>query len=177
MKRRLFLFVSSLCLATSAALAGPFYVGASVGRTGLELDRSGATFDSNATATKLYAGYRLAKLFGIEGGLVDFGSPDDTSSGIRLDVDAQAWDVFAVGVLPLGPQFELFAKAGLVRWDGDFELSGSVTESSSDTGYDPVYGAALKFGDHFAVRVEYERFDVSDVDRLNLTSIGVDLRF
>lgn len=174
-----FLPIACLLLGSTTALAGPFYVGASAGKTNLQVDDLGGSFDSSATTYKVFAGFRFLKFFGIEGGYVDFGSTDDSDAGVDLSVDATAWDAFAVGILPLGKHFELFAKAGLFRWDRNAEASGAVSDSSSDTGTNPVFGAgaAFKIMKHLAVRLEYEKFKMNDIDSLTQTTAGVDFRF
>ncbi len=179
MLRRSMMTALLLLVGCTAAFAGPFYVGASVGKENLKSGDLGASFDASATAYKAFAGYRFLKLFGIEGGYVDFGSPNDTTAGIDLKIDSTAWDLFAVGVLPLGEHVELFGKAGYFRWDRNARLSGVVTGSSSATGHDPVYGvgAAFKLGRLLAIRLEYERFDMTDTEHLDLSSVGADFRF
>jgi OOP family OmpA-OmpF porin len=179
MMRRLMMVVGMLLLCSTATLAGPFYIGASAAKTNLKVDESSDTFNSSATTYKAFAGYRLFKFFGLEGGYVDFGNQSDSSSGIDLSVDATAWDLFAVGVVPIGKHFELFGKFGYFRWDRNAEASGAVTSSDSTTGNNPVYGAgmAFVFGKHFGVRLEYEKYKMSDVDNLNQESAGLELRF
>ncbi|HYV85363.1 MAG TPA: outer membrane beta-barrel protein [Patescibacteria group bacterium] len=179
MMRRLMMAFGLLVLCSTAAMAGPFYIGASAAKTNLKVDELGDSFDSSDTTYKAFAGFRFFKFFGLEGGYVDFGNQNDTTSGIDLSVDATAWDLFAVGVLPLGKHFELFGKFGYFRWDRNAEASGAVTDSDSSSGNNPVYGAgmAFVFGKHFAVRLEYEKYQMSDVDDLNQESAGLELRF
>jgi OOP family OmpA-OmpF porin len=171
--------ITCLLLGSTAAVAGPFYVGASVGKTDLQVNDLGGSFSSSATTYKAFAGFRFMKFFGIEGGYVDFGSQEDSDAGTDLSVDATAWDAFAVGILPFGKHFEMFAKAGLFRWERSTDSSGAVADSSSDTGTNPVYGvgAAFKIMKHLAVRLEYEKFKMNDIDSLTQSSAGVDFRF
>jgi OmpA-OmpF porin, OOP family len=180
MLRRLMMAVGVLLLCSTATMAGPFYIGASAAKTNLNVDELGDSFDSSDTTYKAFAGFRFFKFFGLEGGYVDFGNQNDTSSsGIDLSVDATAWDLFAVGVLPIGKHFELFGKFGYFRWDRNAEASGAVTDSDSSTGNNPVWGAgmAFVFGKHFGVRLEYEKYQMSDVDNLHQESAGLELRF
>ncbi len=179
MKRILLLVALMSFVASSAALAEPFYLGASVGKTGLKVDEFNSTFDGNDTAYKVFAGYRFIKFFGLEGGYVDFGSPSDSRDGIDLEFDATAWDLFAVGVIPVAEHFELFGKAGFFRWDTNVRLSGAMVARESDSGNDAAYGIglAIKPSKLIAIRLEYERFKVANTDDLNLTSVGVDFRF
>jgi OOP family OmpA-OmpF porin len=179
MLRKVLMVAGALLLGSTVTMAGPFYVGASAARTNLQASDQGGSFDTNTSSYKLYAGFRFMKFFGIEASYVSFGSPSDSDAGIDLSVDATAYDLFAVGVLPMGKHFEVFAKAGYFRWDRTTDTSGAVNGSSSDSGSDPVYGvgAAFKFGKHLAVRVEYEEYKMSDVDKLTQGSAGVDFRF
>ena len=179
MLRRMMVVVAMLSLGSTAVLAGPFYFGASAMKTNLQVDDLGGSFDASDTTYKAFVGFRFMKFLGFEASYIDFGSLDDSSSGIDLSVDATAYDLFAVGVLPLGKHFELFAKAGLFKWDRNADASGATSGSESDSGSDPVYGAGAAFiiGKHIGIRIEYETFEMSDVDKLEQESVGVDFRF
>jgi hypothetical protein len=177
--RRLLLVVALLSLGCTAALAGPFYVGASAIKTNLQQDDLGGSFDASDTTYKAFVGFHFLKFLGLEANYVDFGSLEDTSAGIDLSVDATAYDLFLVGVLPLGSHFELFAKAGYFKWDRNADASGAVTGTDTDSGSDPVYGAGMSiiFGKHIGLRLEYEKYDMSDVDKLEQESAGIEIRF
>ncbi|HKQ96241.1 MAG TPA: porin family protein, partial [Candidatus Polarisedimenticolia bacterium] len=161
-----------------AAHAG-IYFGASVGDTSVSQEDSGFSFDSSDTSYKAFVGWQFLKFFGIEASYLDLGTQEDTPTpGTDVSVDVTAWDAFVVGNLPLGKHFELFAKAGIVVWDTSTSISG-ITGDSSDDGNDPAYGAGLKFifGHFFAVRAEYERFDIEDTDKVDMASVGAEFRF
>lgn len=179
MLRRFMLLVGILLLGSTAALAGPFYIGASAAKTDLKVDDLGDSFDLSDTTYKVFAGFRFIKYFGLEGGYVDFGNSEDVGSGIDLSVDATAWDLFAVGILPIGKHFELFGKYGYFWWDRHAEASGVVISSEDESGGNPVYGAgmAFVFGEHFGVRLEYEKYKMSDVESLSQQSLGFEFRF
>jgi len=179
MLRKMTMVLGLLLLGSTAALAGPFYVGASAMKTNLQVDDLGGSFDASDTTYKAFVGFRFLKFLGLEGSYIDFGTLEDSSAGIDLSVDATGYDLFLVGVLPLGKHFELFAKAGYFKWDRNADASGTMSGSDSDSGNDPVYGAgaAFIFGKHIGLRLEYEKFDMSDVDTLEQESVGVDFRF
>jgi opacity protein-like surface antigen len=169
----------SLCLISTAAVAAP-YVGASAGRSALEANDSGANFSGRATAYKLFGGFRIFKFLGAEGGYVNFGAPKDSTGGVDLKADVTSWDLFGVVALPLTRGFEIFGKAGWVRWDTKVTLSGLTPSSTnSDHGYDFAYGAgvAFKLAGPLHLRFEYERFNISDLDKLHMASAGLDIRF
>ena len=177
MRRVIGVIVLVLGMATGAALAGPFYVGASLVESKVKVEDSGFDFDSSDTSYKIYAGYQFFKFFGVEGSYLDFGSLNDDSGGIDVTIDSTAWDAFAVGIIPLGSHFQIFGKFGWVFWDSDTKVSGSG--SDSDSGNDTAYGAGLEFifGKHFGVRGEYEKYDIKDTDNVETYSIGADFRF
>ncbi len=177
MKRVIGILAVILGLSTGAALAGPFYVGASVVDSKVKVEDSGFDFDSSDTSYKVYAGFQFFKFFGVEGSYLDFGSLDDDVSGTDVTVDATAWDAFAVGILPFGDHFQIFGKFGWVFWDSDTKASGS--SSDSDSGNDTAYGAGIEIiiGKHFGIRGEYERYDIEDTEKVETYSIGADFRF
>jgi OOP family OmpA-OmpF porin len=130
---------------------------------------------------KLILGIRPLDHFGIEGNYVDFGTaelaPALPDPGVRAK--AKFYDVFAVGYLPL-PLVDLYAKAGLVRWDTDVQLTtiAGLQPRVSDSGTDFAFGAGaqVRFGS-LAARLEYERFDVSNAARVDIVSVGVTWTF
>jgi OOP family OmpA-OmpF porin len=179
--RRLLFAVLMLGMCAATAHAGIF-VGASAGQSGIaDQDSSLSTdYSESDTSTKVFGGFRVMKFFAIEGSYVDLGSPSgDAGGGVDAKVSASGWDAMAVGLLPLGKHFEIFAKAGLIYWSTDVKLSGAATGSDSNSGTDGMFGAgfAIVFGKHIAARLEYEKFNVSDIDTVDLTSAGIDFRF
>jgi hypothetical protein len=165
------------CLSFTGAFASA-YVGAAAGQGATEIDTgSGSpTFDANDLSFKVLGGYRVMKFFGVEGDYRDMGTQSDNVGGTDMDVATTAIDLFAVGVIPVGTAFEVFGKAGYSMWDADFDISG--IGSGSDDGNDLAYGigAAYTFG-KFALRMEYEQFDIDNTDNVSMASIGADFRF
>ncbi len=82
-------------------------------------------FDENDTSYKIFAGYMLLPFLGVEGGYVDFGSPNRHYSGVgSVELQVDGWEGFVVGQLPLGP-VDLFAKAGVLSYNVDVKTSGT----------------------------------------------------
>jgi OOP family OmpA-OmpF porin len=179
MLRRIMLSVGLLWLGSTAVLAGPFYVGASAAKTNLQEDDLNGSFDASDTTFKAFAGFRFLKFLGVEGGYVDFGSLEDTNAGTNTTVEGNAYDIFVVGVLPIGKHFELFAKGGVFQWDRDADSDGLLSGNDSDSGTDPVWGAGMAFvlGSHIGIRLEFERYEMSDIDSLDQESAGLEIRF
>ncbi|HEX7116372.1 MAG TPA: porin family protein [Steroidobacter sp.] len=171
------LILASLLLAPlGSALAADngIYLGASVGQANVEIDNLGGLsdedFDADDTGFKLIAGIRPLDWLAIEANYVNFGEPEDTVLGTKLEAEGDGISAFAVGFLPAGP-VDLFAKAGLITWDS--KIAG-IDEDGTDFAYG--VGAQLRFLG-LSVRAEYEIFDAEDVDDLNMISIGVTYTF
>jgi hypothetical protein len=158
-----------VALAAPTGASAEAYAGFGLGRASVELDG----FDENDSAQKLIVGYIFdlpAVDFSVEGGYVDFGSPRD--GGALLEITGL--DAFAVAGVDFG-LVGIFGKAGLMFWDADASAPGI---SASDDGSDPAYGIGLRFNVGSAeIRTEYERFEIDEIDDLNLISASVIWRF
>jgi OOP family OmpA-OmpF porin len=187
------------CIAHSAiAEEGKYYVGLSVGQSKFkdactDLDPSNG-FVGNCkdtdTAFKIFGGAQFTRNWGGEIAYVDFGkaTADGTLLGTpataRMKVNGLAVD--ATGTLPLGDQFAVFAKLGLLGWhvDSSASLSGLGSGSMSASGSSLTYGigAEWNFTKAFGVRAEWEHFDKVGDDStgksaIELGSIGIVYRF
>jgi hypothetical protein len=174
----------ALCLcAPAAAIAADngFYLGGSVGQTTTDFPGElSDLIDDEDQGYKIVAGYRLLDWFGVEASYVDLGEvtqrvdfPD--LSDFRLE--QKGVDAFAVLFAELAT-FDLFAKAGLVQWDAEASFSsifGNVSASEDGTDFAWGVGAQARLGS-FAVRAEYERFEIDETDGLigkpQLLSLG-----
>jgi hypothetical protein len=153
----------------SAAIAGAdsgFYVGAGAGDTTVKV--SDSNFDESDTSYKIFGGYNIGFIplvdFALEVSYVDFGKPSTATES----VDVSGVNAFGLAGLSFGP-LGLFAKAGIISWNTDVTVNGVSTE---DSGTDPAYGlgARLAFGS-FAIRAEYEVFDLENAD-LGMASVS-----
>jgi len=166
--------LASLVL-TSTAWSNPnAYLGASAGQAQIEEDFGGGVdLDEEQNFYKVFGGARLG-LFGIEAGYVDFGTAETEVLGADVELDLTALQLYGTVNADLGPA-GLFAKAGVVNWQADADVDGTALD---DDGTDPAYGVGARFDltDNFALRAEYEVFDV-DIDNLSLWSAGVEFSF
>ena len=163
-------FISLAAVAMSmpgAALAGTdsgLYIGAGAGNATVK--ESG--LDESDSAYKLFAGYNIGFIplvdLAMEFSYVDFGKPENANGSVELSgIDAFGLAGYSFG--PLG----VFAKAGIVSWNSDATFGGSTT---SDSGTDTAYGVGARFAiGSFAVRAEYEFFDLDDTD-LDMVSVS-----
>lgn len=175
--RKAILLTSALLLGAAApafAADNGFYLGGSIGQANVEIDDIGgfsaADFDGDDTAFKFIAGIRPLDWLAVEASYVNFGEPEDTVMGAKVETEGDGISAFAVGFLAVGP-VDLFAKAGLLTWDT--KISGF-----DEDGTDFAYGVGAQFRVwSLSVRAEYEKFEVDDVDDLNMLSVGVTFTF
>lgn len=193
--RFIFAFVTGALLAASPAFAADdagFYVGAGLGQSSVKVDIvEGADFDASSTAFKLFGGYQFFKYLGVELEYIDAGDADDSwsyDSGtfterLKATIGFSGFNTSAVGILPIGEKFNLFAKLGFIYWDADLKLQytytdikGSFSESErdSDSGTDFSWGigGTFKITPNLGVRAEYQDFDIAEADRTDLWTIS-----
>lgn len=156
------LFAASLGFTSiaTAASAGDIYAGGSLGNA--SPDSSG--FDS-AVGWKIFGGYALNEMLAVEGGYTSFGEMDGpTVLGFPTSVEPTGFEVAAVGNFPINSQLSVFAKAGLLAWDFQFNVSG--LGSTSTTGTDVFFGIGGQYeiSGSLAVRAGWERYTIEDGD-------------
>jgi opacity protein-like surface antigen len=159
-----------------------FYIGAGLGQFNVEIDDTSdltgtvESFDSDDDTLKIFGGWRLNPNFAIELDYLDFGSAEDTIGGVNVSADINGFAPFAILTLPAGP-IELFAKAGYLFYDVEFEIDDF--DAGDDSDEDFVYGAGLGLTlfDHLHARLEYEIIDLSDVDESNALWLSGAWRF
>jgi len=178
--------LSTVGYATTAAAdednnSGP-YVGGGYGEFDTSVsDLEGVTdvigdLDADDSAWKLFFGWRINKWLSLEADYVDLGAPrgDFAGSGSsgEYQLDLAGFAGYVIGTLPLGI-FELSGKVGYYFHDltinTDFDNFGSgngdVLESDN-SGEAVVYGigAGVTFIDHINAKIEYELFDLDELD-------------
>lgn len=174
-------WVAAGWLAAGAAQAGTesgFFIGAGVGQAGIQqdlaLEGGSVEFDADDTGYKLFAGFNFGLLpfldLAVEGGYVNLGEPDDSLAGETVKVEVSGFDAFGLVGASFGP-VGVFAKAGLIAADTSTKgAAGGADDSSTD----PAYGVGLRLAlGSFAVRAEYEYFDIDDLDGADLLSASL----
>jgi OmpA-OmpF porin, OOP family len=153
--------------ATQAQETG-FYLGGSWGA--YKVDEG--DLDDNDDMLKGFLGWQFAPFFGIEGQWTDFNRLNN-DSGDRFEADGKG--LAAVFTFPFTPTSSLFAKVGNFWWDSDSSFAGGARDEDGD---DPFFGAGFKFGfnRHVALRLEWERFDIADVD-IDAFTAGIQFTF
>ncbi len=180
----------SLCVAapTVHAADNGIYLGAGVTRSSIDtsdgfIERStnGFSLHDHDNGYKLIAGFRPLDWLAVETNYIDFGKVHDTSPGSVYDANykLRGVDAFAVGMFAL-PFVDLYAKAGLIRWDAKASVSSvtSLFNHHSDNGTDFAYGAGVqaRLGS-LGGRLEYERFNIPNTDKVAALSLAITWTF
>lgn len=207
MNKQLFLIAFSAVFGVASAQAADtgFYVGGSFGQSkvndfdGSDIDAellssygltSSTSTDDTDTGWKAFAGYRFMKYLAVEGAYTNFGEGTANTTitaplvgVVNTKLEADAWTLSALGILPLGDRFSLFGRVGVNFWNIDISATGTgsggvATVSDSDDGTDWVYGVgvAYNFTKNLSVRGEWERYDFDDGD-IDLLSAGISWSF
>lgn len=173
-----------LSLAASSALAGDFYVGASIGRSSVDMDRSetdavlvsaGATglrssVDEHDTHYGLSLGYQLNPYLAFELGYADFGSAryraSFTGGGARAHLDAHGWTASVLGILPVGEKFSLFGRLGGIHSKVEVDVDvtgpgGAAAGTAQDRDWSGLYGAGVGYAltPSIGLRGEFTRYE------------------
>ncbi len=161
--------------------SGP-YVGGGFGNFDVTIeDIEGLTdaigdLDTDDSAWKLFFGWRFNRFFSLEADYIDLGNPrgnfdaSGTSGDYQLELSGFAG--YAIGTLPIGI-FELSGKIGYYFHDVEINVdldnigpgNGDVI-GSDESGEAVVYGvgAGVTLFDSLNAKLEYELFDVDELD-------------
>ena len=154
-----FLSAASLTL-SSGALAQQqdrgLYIGADVG----QVDFEGEAKD---TGFRFLGGYRFNRTLAAELGYAMLYDKDG--------VEATAWELVGVASFPIANRFSVFGKLGLAMWEAE---GGGVKEDGTDL----TYGVGVQYDltPRFAIRGQWQRYDVDDADA-DVLSIGIIYKF
>jgi len=167
------LFLCSPSVVFAGADSG-FYIGVGVGDTTVKTK----TLKESDSSGKIFGGYYFGIIplidIAVEAAYIGFGNTSTNIGGIENSYDISGTNAYGLVGLTFGP-FGLFAKAGVINWSSDIVTNNVKT---SDSGNDAAYGIGAKIQiSALAVRVEYEVFDVSSVEDLNMASIGIAYTF
>lgn len=162
------------------------YLGGGVGQFNVDIDdvddvpETIDNYSSDDTAWKAFIGYRMNKNLAFEAAYVNLGSPEDTiAPDTTLEVETDGFAPYIVGTLPFAA-FELFAKAGYLIYDTEARVTsplGSVVVEDSGDEFTWSAGLGLTLADTFNLRLEYEMFDVQQVDDANALWLTGAFRF
>lgn len=159
----------ALALAVQPALAqsafgGPdsaWYAGASVGQSKAKGTCSlffGTSCDSTDTSYRIFGGYQLNKNLALELGYQQLGDVSLSSLGVTGTVEAKAYDLSALGILPVNENISVYGRLGIYYADVDLSIPGT---SMSGSGTDLVYGvgAQYDFKNGLGIRAEWQKYN------------------
>lgn len=161
------LVVAGTGTAAADATSG-LYLGVGAGQFNIEIQDIdlGQDFDSDDTALRVFGGWRFNPNFALELAYADLGTPNDTISGVDVNVELTGFAPYVVLTAPIG-LLELYTKLGYFFYD--IEVTGSLggisaSDSMSDEDFVYAVGLGAVLMDHLNLRFEYEVIDVSDAD-------------
>jgi len=181
--------VSPLVMAQAMKMGGPdagWYAGGSIGESKTDCNTNGvagASRDDKDTGFRVFGGYNFNQHFAAEFGYADLGKVTASAGGASAEVKNTAWDVMAVGIIPLAEKFSLYGKLGW--YFADSKLSGDLLGSASQNSNNATYGigAGYDFNRNLGLRAEWQRYgnvggdNVGGKSDADVYSIGVVYRF
>ena len=171
---------AALLLGISGPVIAQGYIGAGAGITTSDLwndiSGPGVNCDDEDTGLKIFGGYKFTPNLAVEGAWIDLGEVSASGFGGTATAEADGFQIAAVGMFPINPQWSLFGKVGAFMWDASVTTNSGF--SASDDGTDIMFGfgGMWNFAPQFGLRAEWERFDVDDED-IDFLSIGVQFNF
>lgn len=181
-------YFARLCLAGSAVLLlgingqvlAQAYIGAGAGLTASDLCNDiagpGVNCDDEDTGLKLFGGYKFTPNFAAEAAWVDLGEVSASGPGGSATVEADGFQVAALGMFPINPQISLFGKLGAFMWDANVTTSAGFTVGDDGTDIMLGFGGMWNITQRIGLRAEWERFDVDSED-VDFLSVGVQFNF
>jgi hypothetical protein len=182
--KTLLTLLALLTLATTAHADGDkgFYAGAGVGLFNVKIDSvqdvapTLGKFDDNDVSFKGFVGWRFGKWISLEVDYLDLGKPEEDVGNVKVATELSGVAPYIIGTLPLGP-IELSARVGYLMYDFKVEAGDASRRKTSDE--DPVYGVGvgLTLFSRLATKLEYERIDISKLDKSDALWLTAAWRF
>jgi OOP family OmpA-OmpF porin len=197
MKKFVLAAATAAVLAATPAFAADdsgLYIGAGLGNFALDSQGlfDGKDFDGSDIGFKVFGGYKFMEYLAVEVEYIDGGEPDDnynvgndSPQRLRANVGVTGFAGSAVGILPIGESFDLFAKAGFIMWDadGDAKIFNGDTivarDSYNGDGTDFAWGVGGTWHimEALDLRAEYQGFEISDFNSVDYASASIIWKF
>jgi OOP family OmpA-OmpF porin len=189
MKTRAKAGLTVLALASAVAFAGPalaqdsgFYIGGALGQSEIKGACSGlppgVSCDEEDTGWKIFGGFQFNRHLGVELGYANLGEASASGLGVTATAEVTAWDLVAVGSLPIMDRFSVYGKLGLFLADAEVTSNVGVSSDESESGITFGVGLRYDFTRNLGLRAEWQRYqEVDDETDVNLLSIGIVWKF
>lgn len=162
------------------AQAGDWYLGAAYVQSELEARDLDVEFDADDKGLAFFAGRNINRFFALEAAYTDLGSPTAQSMGFLFNSDVKAYSLSLLANIPLGRRLDIIGRGGYARWDIETTVDNGVVQGGgSDSDYDFSYGAGLrvKLTPKFALRANYDLFEIEAAENVQTASLGAEIRF
>ena len=150
------------------------YIGISGGKNTIAADTT--TTWSPSTTTSLFAGYSFNDYVGVEAAYASSGTAD-TDPVSTIQARGSLANLSAIGYLPMGKVFSLFARVGYGQSKIEVLTDSVVTSTQTRSG--AVYGAGAQFniGQRVGIRLAYDKFQVGEPTAVDSSTVSVGALF
>lgn len=195
MKLKITTTLSLMCVALAPAAfsqeqeeVSGFYLGGAIGQFNAKIDDVDQVdntingWDEDDTAYKVFAGYRMNRFLGVEADYINLGEPSGAVvPGYNVDASVDGFAPYVVGTIPLGPYFELNGRLGYYFYDANRRqesvANGRVQFDEESEGLAWGAGIGANIGEKFNLKLEYERFDLENLDDADALWLNAAWRF
>ena len=161
-----------------------FYIGGAIGQAEQADQCSnpgpGVSCDNKDSAWKIFGGFQINRHFAVELGYANLGEATASLGAASAADEATAFELAALGMLPIGDRFAIFGKAGLYRGELERTSNNLLVQTGSNEQTDFTFGVGVRFDvtHNIGVRAEWQRYiDLGEITDVDLISVGVQFRF
>ena len=162
-------------MATFDDMANRMYFGGTIGSSEAKSYCVGATgCEDEDTAWKVFGGYKITERLSAEAAYINLGDIHKADGTVQIS-DVSAFTAAAVGTMPINDRFDIFGKAGVMRWSSD-------NTAGDESGFGMTYGigAKMHISERTKLRAEWEKLPnietaPGEKTDVNMLSIGVEL--
>ncbi|HEX6689759.1 MAG TPA: outer membrane beta-barrel protein [Burkholderiales bacterium] len=173
--------------AAGLAQGGPdssTYLGGTVGQSQAkdfctDVSGAGTTCDDKYTTWSILVGYQWNRNLGFEIGYRDLGQAHANGPGGSVTSEAKAFELLAMGILPVGDRFSVYGKFGAYFGESDVVTSvpGVGVATDHDSNIDLTYGVGVQFEltKQFGLRAEWQRYQDMSTSNIDVDAISIGL--
>lgn len=159
MKKLVIAMLAASCAIPAMAADG--YAGAGIGRAEQKISADGLDMSAHSTSFKVFGGFQLDPMWGLEAGLVDFGKATISGGGATVSFEPTSLYLAGTGSVPLTQTLSAYAKLGVARTHTKGTATmGGMTDTESTNHTSPMFGIGVRFmlDPKWSLFAEYENF-------------------